>query len=158
MHLGQRYLLAGAILLAAGAGYAWAITLLPDRSLPGTPGPEFFPILIAVGLIGLAAALAIRGLLELRALRALRGQSRTHADYSLPPRGWFALGGFAAYLVLLPFAGFAVASVPFFGGLMVLFGERRTPAIVLAAVTIPLTLYLVFTTGFRILLPAGSLW
>ncbi len=150
--MGHRNLLAGAVLLAVGVGYGWAITLLPDRSLPGTPGPEFFPILIAVGLVGLAAALAIRGLL------ALRGQSRTPAGYSLPPRGWLALGGFAAYLVLLPFAGFAIASVPFFGGLMVLYGERRTPIIVLAAVALPLTLYMVFTTGFRILLPGGSWW
>ena len=150
--MGNRNLLAGAVLLAVGVGYAWATTLLPDRSLPDTPGPAFFPVLIAIGLIGLSAALAIRGLL------ALRGQLGTTDGYRMPPRGWLALGGFAAYLLLLPYAGFAAAGVPFFGALMVLYGERRAPVIVLTAVAVPVLLFVLFSAGFRILLPGGSWW
>ena len=150
--MGNRNLLAGAVLLAVGAGYAWATTMLPDRSLPDTPGPAFFPTLVVIGLLGLSATLALRGFLT------LRGQRRTTDGYRMPPRGWLALGGFAAFLALLPYAGFAVAGVPFFGGLMVLYGERRTPVIVLTAIAVPVALFLVFTAGFRILLPGGSWW
>lgn len=150
MSMGHRNLAAGIVLLAVGIGYGLATGQLPDRTLPDTPGPAFFPWLIAIGLIGLSAALAVRGLIDIR-----RGDEDS-SGYRLPGRGWFALGGFAAYLLLLPFAGFLLASVPFCGGLVVLYGERRAVIAGAAAVLVPLILFIVFSTGFQVLLPRGA--
>lgn len=147
---GHRNLAAGLVLLAVGIGYGLATAQLPDRTLPDTPGPAFFPWLIAIGLIGLSAALSVRGLI------AFRQRVAVVAGYRLPHRGWLALGGFAAYLLLLPFAGFLFASVPFCGGLVALYGERRPIITLAAAILIPLTLFLVFNTGFQALLPRGA--
>ena len=150
MSMGHRNLAAGIVLLAAGIGYGFATGQLPDRTLPDTPGPAFFPWLIAFGLIGLSAVLIIRGLI------AVRQRGEEFSGYRLPGRGWLALGGFAAYLLLLPYAGFLLASVPFCGGLAVLYGERRAVIALAAAVLIPLLLFLVFSTGFQVLLPGGA--
>ena len=150
MSMGHRNLAAGIVLLAVGIGYGFATGQLPDRTLPDTPGPAFFPWLIAFGLVGLSAALIVQGLIGIRQ----RGE-RT-SGYRLPGRGWLALGGFAAYLLLLPYAGFVLASVPFCGGLVVLYGERRAVIAVTAAILIPVLLFLVFSTGFQVLLPGGA--
>lgn len=150
MSMGHRNLAAGIVLLAVGIGYGLATGQLPDRTLPDTPGPAFFPWLIAIGLIGLSAALTVRGLI------AIRRRDEESSGYRLPRRGWLALGGFAAYLLLLPFAGFVLASVPFCGGLVVLYGERRAVIAGAAAVLIPLMLFVVFSMGFQVLLPRGA--
>ena len=150
MSMGHRNLAAGIVLLAVGIGYGFATGQLPDRTLPDTPGPAFFPWLIAFGLTGLSAALIVQGLIGIRQ----RGE-RT-SGYRLPGRGWLALGGFAAYLLLLPYAGFVLASVPFCGGLVVLYGERRAVIALTAAILIPVLLFLVFSTGFQVLLPGGA--
>ena len=149
MSMGHRNLAAGVVLLAVGIGYGFAVGQLPDRTLPDTPGPAFFPSLIAFGLIGLSAALIVQGLIT---IRQRRGEL---SGYRLPGRGRLALGGFAAYLLLLPYAGFVLAGVPFCGALAVLYGERRPAIAVAAAVLIPLSLYIVFSTGFQVLLPRG---
>ena len=150
MSMGHRNLAAGVVLLAVGIGYGFAAGQLPDRTLPDTPGPAFFPWLIAFGLIALSAALTVRGLI------AVRGGGEDFSGYRLPGRGWLALGGFAAFLLLLPYAGFVLAGVPFCGALTVLFGERRPVIALAAAVLIPLMLYIVFSTGFQVLLPRGA--
>ena len=149
MSMGHRNLAAGIVLLAAGIGYGFATGQLPDRTLPDTPGPAFFPWLIALGLIGLSAVLIIQGLI------AVRQRGEEFSGYRLPGRGWLALGGFAAYLLLLPYAGFVFASVPFCGGLVVLYGERRPVIALAAAILIPVLLFLVFSSGFQVLLPRG---
>ena len=160
MSMRHRNLAAGVVLLAVGIGYGLATGLLPDRTLPGTPGPAFFPGLIAIGLIGLSATLTAQSLYGSRLAKRFHGRRRQgdSSDYRLPGRGWFALGGFAAYLLLLPFAGFVLASVPFCGGLAVLYGERRPIVALAAAVSIPLMLFMLFGTGFQVLLPRGAWW
>ena len=150
MSMGHRNLAAGFVLLTAGIGFALATGQLPDRTLPDTPGPAFFPWLIASGLIGLSGALIVQGLF------AIRQRGEEFSGYRLPGRGWLALGGFAAYLLLLPFAGFVLASMPFCGGLVALYGERRPVIVLTAAILIPILLFLVFSTGFQVLLPRGA--
>ena len=152
MPMGRRNLLAGALLLAVGIGYGLAAGQLPDRTLPDTPGPAFLPWLIAIGLTSLSAGLVLHSLI---APLVRSGVSR---DYRMPRRGWLALGSFAAYLLLLPYAGFVLASVPFCGSLVVLYGERRRLIAVAGAVLVPLALFVVFGAGFQVLLPRGSWW
>ena len=87
---------------------------------------------------------------------AARGRGEDSSGYRLPRQGWLALGGFAVYLLLLPWAGFVLASVPFCGALAALYGERRPIVVVAAAVLIPLVLFVVFSMGFQMLLPRGA--
>ena len=145
----RRDVIAAAVLLSIGAGYGLATIALPNRSLPNTPGPAFFPWLITAGLIVLSAALLIRALTDDggEAPRASPGRLAT-------PR-LLALISFVVYLALLPYAGFLAASVPFFAGLMWLYGERNRIVLSLAAVIVPVGLFYIFRQGFQILLPVG---
>ena len=122
---------------------------LPNRSLPNTPGPAFFPWLIAGGLILLSAALLARSLLE------NDDESPSGSSGRLISERLLTLVWFAAYLALLPFAGFLVTSVPFFAGLMWQYGERNRLVLMLATLIVPVGLLFVFRYGFQVLLPAG---
>ena len=147
--LARRDLLAGTVLLMFGIGYG-ALTLgLPNRSLPNTPGPALFPTIISAGLILLSLALIIRS------IRA--DQSEESSSVVIERSRTHELNGFLAIVVDLPYAGFLVASVPFFAGMMWLYGERRLIVLAFGALIVPLLLYYVFRFGFQILLPAGIL-
>lgn len=145
----RRDVIAGAVLLVIGVAYGVTTASLPNRSLPNTPGPAFFPWLITVGLILLSVALLVRS------LRADGDESPHALSDRLAVRRLFTLLWFVVYLVLLPYAGFLAASVPFFAGLMWLYGERNRLVLVLATLIVPVSLFYIFRLGFQILLPAG---
>ncbi len=147
--IARRDVIVGAALLVIGVAYGLMTASLPNRSLPNTPGPAFFPWLITVGLILLSVALLIR---------SLTGEGdkapQTPSD-GLADRRLLMLISFGIYLVLLPYAGFLPASVPFFAGLMWLYGELNRLVLTLATIVIPAGLFYLFRLGFQILLPAG---
>ena len=64
---------------------------------------------------------------------------------------------FAIYLAALPSLGFLLATIPFFAGLMVLYGGARAIWLAVASVAMPVFLFYVFRDGFQILLPLGIL-
>jgi len=149
--MARRDLIAALVLLAFTVGFAWLTLHLPDRGLPNTPGPAFFPSSIAAALAVLSVALLVRG-------------ARTTAaePVTLPPgvaaRGWIALGAFVIYLIALPTLGFLIASVPFFAALTWAYGERRIVVLAATAIVVPVALLLVFRWGFQIFLPRGIGW
>ncbi len=147
--MARRDIVAALGLLIVGICYAFMTANLSDRNLPNTPGPAFFPWLITIGLLILAAALLIRGLTVL-GRRTSPAVPRTH-----PILGLITLISFVAYLVLMPVLGFLVASVPFFAALMILFGGRSRLNVALAAIAVPTAIYLLFLHGFQIHLPNG---
>ena len=147
--LARRDVIVGAILLVIGVVYGLMTATLPNRSLPNTPGPAFFPWLITAGLLVLSVALLTRSL-------TVDGYESPQASSDrLAYRRVLFLIWFSVYLVMLPYAGFLPASVPFFIGLMWLYGERRRLALTLATIIIPACLFYLFRLGFQILLPAG---
>ncbi len=147
-----RDVIAGIVLLLVAAGYALAIGTIPDRSLPNTPGPSFFPYLIAAALAVLSAALLIQGLVGLRA-----GSDETKAEklIDVDGREAVALIWFAIYLAVLPYTGFKAATIPFFAGLMLLYGARSPVLVIAGSLAVPLALDAIFRHAFSILLPAG---
>jgi putative tricarboxylic transport membrane protein len=145
----RRDALIGVILLVIGVIYGVLTSALPNRSLPNTPGPAFFPWLITGAFIFLSAALLIRSLRD--GVHASRHVS-TARDSRLPI---FALTWFVIYLAALPFTGFLPASIPFFAGMMWFYGERSPLVLILAAIIVPSSLFYLFRHGFQILLPAG---
>lgn len=148
--LARRDAIVGAILLVIGVVYGLMTASLPDRSLPNTPGPAFFPWLITAGLLVLSVALLARPLTV-----DGYGSSQASSDRFVYRRVVFLIW-FGVYLVMLPYAGFLPASVPFFVGLMWLYGERNRLALTLATIIIPACLFYLFRLGFQILLPAGA--
>jgi len=147
----RRDLLLGALLLVLGLGYGVLTAALPNRSLPNTPGPAFFPWLISAGLVLLAVALLVQAL---SAGREEQPKPSADPDPAMRQRA-LALVLFAIYIVALPSAGFIVASVPFFGSLMWIYGERNRFALVFATAVLPIGLFYLFRAGFQILLPSG---
>ena len=147
--MARRNVLAGLVLLAISIGYGLTTVALPDRSLPNTPGPAFFPWLITIVLLVLSVALVTRGLIDARAA------TDEAPGYRVPSRGWLALSSFILYLVMLPYLGFVLASVPFFAVLMWLYGERNKMIVAVASIVIPVVIFYLFTEGFQILLPRG---
>ncbi len=148
--LARRNVIVGAVLLVIGVAYGLMTASLPDRSLPNTPGPAFFPWLITGGLLVLSAALLARS------LTADGIDSPQTSSDRLANRRVVFLIWFGVYLITLPYAGFLPASIPFFVGLMWLYGERNRLALTLATIIIPTCLFYIFRLGFQILLPAGA--
>lgn len=137
--------------MAFSLTYAVLTAGLPERSLPNTPGPAFFPWFVTTGLLVLSVALLIQG------QRVPKRTSEQPAPSHITLTGWIALGAFVVYLMLVPLLGFLTASVPFFGVLTALYGQRNRLLVVVTAVAVPALVYVVFRYGFQMLLPRG-LW
>ena len=139
------------VLIAFGLWYAYLTSHLPERTLPNTPGPSFFPWVLTVSLLFLSVILLLQGLLSTDGAEA---PVETTRSLTRPLTGILLL---FVYLLILPYLGFLVVSPFFFAGLMWTAGERRPLWIVLSSITLPVFLYLLFGKVFQILLPGGSL-
>lgn len=149
--MGQRNIVVALLLIAVAAGYGFMASGLPERSVPNTPGPSFFPWVITAMLAGLSAVLLWQG------VRAMRGAGFHFDAAGIDRKAAAVLGAFTAYLLVLPYAGFVLASVPFTALLIQLYGGRHRLALVAGAIGMPVALFLLFREVFNILLPAGWL-
>ena len=146
MSMAHRNIVAGLSLLVFACWYAYLAGNLPERDVvPNTPGPAFFPTIIA------ASVLVVSG------WRGLQTEASAKMAEFASRDGAYAIGAFLVYLAVLPYAGFIVASIPFFAVLMFLYGTRSPAVIDAVAVIMPLILYTVFRHGFQIVLPRGIL-
>ncbi len=151
MPMAKREIISAVLLLVFSGLYIWATQYIPDRTIPNTPGPSFFPIVIVSILIVLSVSLLIKGLIRLRAesgVEALAAFSRT---------AFWMLVSFALFLGLLQPLGFLTASIPFYASLMVLYGCQEPVKIAIWSIAVPTALYLLFTQLFQVLLPTGLL-
>lgn len=148
--MARRNVIAALVLIVLAIVYGILTDGLPNRSLPNTPGPSFFPWLIAGGLLVLAVALLVQGLKK-------PGDTADTAGNVMGGRQAAALAWYALYLAALPHAGFISAGIPFFAGLMVLYGARRPHWIALGSIAAPVSLFLLFRHLFLIPMPRGPL-
>lgn len=147
--MAHRDIIVAAPLLAIGIGYGFMAGQLPETTTPGTPGPAFFPWLIAAALTGLAAALLARG------ARGARGEA-FHLE--IPPEfraPALMLGLFTLYVGALPVAGFLLTGIPFTAALMWLYGGRDRLLLAGVSIGVPVFLFFLFRDVFQILLPRG---
>lgn len=149
MIMAKREIVSALVLLLFSALYVWAIQYIPDRTIPNTPGPSFFPYVIVSLVALLSVSLLIKGL---RGLQNTEGAAAVSVGSRLTALTLFS---FVIFLLLLEPLGFLTAAIPFFAILMLLFGSRSVLSIVVWSIVIPVTLYLIFTEAFQILLPAG---
>lgn len=150
--MARRNIVAALFLIAVVVWYGVMTAALPDRTLPHTPGPSFFPWIVAGGLLVLSIMLLIQG------LRKAGGDAGSDDTAVSSWRVVATLAWFGLYLLVLPRVGFVTASVPFFAGLMVLYGARTWWLVALGSVATPALLFFLFRYGFQILLPRGSWW
>jgi hypothetical protein len=152
MSMARRNIAAGVALAGFACWYAYLTGNLPDRDvMPNTPGPAFFPTLIATLILVLATAMAVVG------FRQLRSEAAGGAEPFVQREGAYAIIAFLIYLVALTHAGFIIASIPFFAVLMYLYGGRNLAVLALVSVVVPVVLYVVFRHGFHVVLPRGPL-
>lgn len=151
MPMASRNIIAAIGLLIFSALYTWATFYIPDRTIPNTPGPSFFPFVIITIVAILSLALLIKGI---SARRTGDGGQFRISPARLPA---LTMAVFFIYLVLLPWVGFPIASVVFFAALMLLYGNRDAVKIVLWSLAVPIVLFVTFTEAFQILLPRGPL-
>ena len=138
------------LLLIVGLVYGYLSTQLPERSVPNVPGPAFFPGLVAILIVLLAIALLVKGLIGLKHEPAMSG------GFSVPVLPLLMLGWWFGFVIVLPYAGFLLAGIPFFAGLMIMCEQRRWIIVLAGSASIPVILFYLFRNGLHILLPNGE--
>ena len=139
------------------------VLLVQSFQLPSLPivpvGPGFYPAIVLSFMAAASALLVVQDLLQQRA-RAPAAPS----EAPQPPRNYrlvvIAFAVVAGYVVLLPLAGYRLATVLFVATLQAALGRPRTGRdwAVLAAIALGTALvsYLVFERYLLVLLPRGA--
>ncbi|MBS1256459.1 MAG: hypothetical protein MAG581_02282 [Deltaproteobacteria bacterium] len=148
--MSSRNVTAALVLLAFTAVYAYMTAHLPERTLPNTPDPSFFPWINTALALVLASALLFQGLF-------IKKNDHTQLEDSNNGLALPALAVFLAFLISLPYLGFILATIPFTAVFMWFYGERRKIVLIIGAVVIPAILYVLFRHGFGVMLPRGLL-
>jgi len=159
----QRRVAIGEALLALasvgfGAAVVWQTTQIRLTPAYARVGPRAIPYIVGAGLVVVGCWLLFEALTG-RGTAAPAGDSED-VDPSLPT-DWRTVGlltlALAAYLVLIEPAGFVVASTLLFAGAAFAMGSRRPLRDVAIGLVVAVALYLGFTRGLDLNLPAGVL-
>jgi putative tricarboxylic transport membrane protein len=136
------------LLVAAGVVVAWDVAHMRSGAAAyARIGPKTFPSAIAAGLV-------LLGLLT--ALQALREPAASSENDEWRPMAWI-VGGLVAQIALLPFAGFSIATGAVFAATAKAFGSGRLWLTYPAGVVMSLAIWLFFSRGLQLVLPAGPL-
>jgi hypothetical protein len=148
--------IAGLVLLAISL-----VLLVKSFQLPSLPivpvGPGFYPSIVLSFMAAASALLVLQDLLKRRAPAVAGAGEATRRNYRLVV---IAFAIVAAYVVLLPLAGFRLATVLFVGALQAALGRPRTARqwSVLAAIALGTAMvsYFTFERYLLVLLPRGA--
>jgi putative tricarboxylic transport membrane protein len=136
------------LLIAVGAIVAWDVAHMRSGvAAYSRIGPRAFPYAIAAGLVGL-------GLLT--ALQAFRAAGPPTERDEIRPMAWI-IGGLLVQIVLLPYAGFAIATGAVFAATAKAFGRGPLWFSYPVGVAMSLAIWLFFSKGLQLVLPAGPL-
>jgi putative tricarboxylic transport membrane protein len=121
------------------------------RTGPGyaAVGPKLFPWLVAAGLV-------LVGLALLREARSGEIEHPVGLELDLPPL-LLVTGGLVAQMLLMKPAGFVIASSLLFVAVARAFGSRRLVRDLAIGLTLCVAVYVAFTRGLGLNLPAGVL-
>jgi len=123
---------------------AWPLDFWSDYG----PGAGFFPLALGSGLVLMGAAVAVSAWLRREGASRFDGQLR---------KPLVVAGALAAYLAVLDFLGFAIATALFLFTLIHWVESRKAWLALTLAVSITLGLHLVFDTLLKTALPLGIL-
>ncbi|MFD3375255.1 MULTISPECIES: tripartite tricarboxylate transporter TctB family protein [unclassified Streptomyces] len=145
------------LLLALGALVLGdALTMDVEITQRGPVGPKTVPIVVGVGLLVIAALLAVD------VLRGGRGEAEGGEDIDLSePADWRTVlllaGVFLGAAVLIEPVGFPVAGALLFWGAAFALGSRRFDRDPLIAAVLSLATYVIFNNLLGVPLPGGPL-
>ncbi|WAZ19874.1 tripartite tricarboxylate transporter TctB family protein [Streptomyces cinnabarinus] len=133
-----------------------ALTMDVDIAQRGPVGPRAVPVVVGIGLLVIAALLAVD------VLRGGRGQAETGEDIDLSePADWRTVsllaGVFLGAAVLIEPLGFPAAGALLFWGAAYALGSRRIDRDPLIAAVLSLLTYVVFNNLLGVPLPGGPL-
>ncbi|WSQ13924.1 tripartite tricarboxylate transporter TctB family protein [Streptomyces sp. NBC_01231] len=133
-----------------------ALTMDVEVTQRGPVGPKTVPVVVGVGLLVIAALLAVD------VLRGGRGQAEGGEDIDLSePADWRTVlllsGVFLGAAVLIEPVGFPVAGALLFWGAAFALGSRRLDRDPLIAAVLSLATYAVFNNLLGVPLPGGPL-
>ena len=145
-----------------GLGLFFLVGSLNIRVQPSyaTIGPRFFPTTVGLGLIGCGLWTLAARVLGVR--RHVGNRTDTHAEASSETAlQWvpflMVAGALMAYVVLLPRAGFVLASALLFGVSAYALGSRRVVRNAVVGLAFAAVVYLAFTRGLGLYLPESAL-
>ncbi len=134
------------ILAAIGALLIWDGGRIPNKANYAGVGPGDVPKMVGAGLLLLAAATGFSG---------LRGG--TPRERQAPVPVLWIVGGLAAQLALLQFAGFSIASGVLFACTAAAFGKRNFALTLPVGIVFAFVVYGLFDRLLQLNLPAGPL-
>jgi putative tricarboxylic transport membrane protein len=137
-----------AFLLVVAAVIAWDVAhMRTGVAAYSRIGPRAFPYAVAVGLAVLGA---------LTAVQAFRVASPAPEPDEIAPMAWI-VGGLMVQIVLIPYAGFSIATGAVFAATARAFGRGPLWATYPAGVLFALAIWLFFNKALQLVLPAGPL-
>lgn len=141
--------------IAAFSLYLLVGVLTMDAGDAEFPGPGFFPTLLAIAGLVLAALIAVQVVRHPDSPENNSGRSwRFHSDFT--SLAW-AVGGFLAFAVLLPWLGWILAGALVFWTFTRAFGSPRPLFDILVSLLMSSVVYLAFDVGLGLNLPSGIL-
>jgi putative tricarboxylic transport membrane protein len=141
-----------ALVIAACLGVAaivifWQTAAMPVAGNYARIGPTAFPYAISAVLLVLAIWTAVA---------ALRGDFPEREEQTAAPVLWI-VGGLAAQMLLLKFAGFAIATGLMFAATARGFGRGPLWLTIPIGIVIAFVIWIIFARGLQLSLPAGPL-
>ena len=120
---------------------------MPGAANYARVGPATFPYAIAAVLFVLAVWTAVA---------AMRGEFPEREEQNVGPMLWI-VGGLAAQMLLLKFAGFSIATGLLFAATARGFGRGPLWLTVPIGIVIAFVLWIIFAKGLQLSLPAGPI-
>jgi putative tricarboxylic transport membrane protein len=157
--IGRADLWLGVVALGAAAGYLYQASLIPESLLADPVGAKGLPLAIGWAMAVLGLVLCLRSVL-FRA-GAAESPAATDAPSSAMAAHLAALGLLAilaVYVVVLPYAGYVVATAVLIGAVARFSGAAFDRDLLLVAIAGGVVLWLLFDPLLGISLPAGSWW
>jgi quinol-cytochrome oxidoreductase complex cytochrome b subunit len=121
-------------------------------------GARFFPVIVVILMLIVSVFLIIFGLMEFKKSRRMPAST---FDKKAVVQIIFSLMMLAVFGLLMPLTGVIVSGVVYLAGSFFILAPKKKwniPVFLLLSVSVPVVVYFVFTTGFKIMLPSGTLW
>ena len=125
----------------------WSTATMPGAANYARIGPTSFPYAIAAVLFVLAVWTAVA---------ALRGEFPRREEQNIAPMVWI-VGGLAAQMLLLKFAGFSIATGLLFAATARGFGRGPLWLTIPVGIVLALVIWIIFARGLQLSLPAGPI-
>ena len=171
------------VLLALAGLWTYLTFQIKAFSLPGAPGPRFFPLVVIAILVLISLQLLVSSFKKgsvPQPVKAKKQDAKT-ADIvasqqeasqpregvceefeepkPIPAKMVYSFIAIFLYVLLTGLIGFYVATVPFvFVSIKLIMDTKSWPKSIIATVLITGIVYLIFTVFFKLSLPSGSLW